>query len=181
MFTASDVAVSRINANRFVATSTAECHICTECSQMRECGDRRSCQTSPESVDADRLTGAINRVVAGLCSSEPFVEGTRRGVVIVEGSFVLAIQRFVDLANEFVYWVNSENLNLCKTWHLKGKGLWRPRQGEIDVDFIKRMDAVNTHKLWCELYHEDSFKDLSTVNVPLPNVIDVNVMRKILS
>ncbi len=109
MLQASEVAVARLDANRFRGTSIKNCDLCNECKEMKDCGEFQ-CHTSAEAIDVDRLNAAINREVSTLFESEAFVDGYQRGVLVVEGSGILAIMQYVSLAEKLVYWVSSNDI-----------------------------------------------------------------------
>ncbi len=74
MLQASDIAVARLDANRFHGTSIEGCDVCYECKETKDCGEFQ-CHTSAEAIDIHRLNAAIHREVLTLYESEAFVGG----------------------------------------------------------------------------------------------------------
>ncbi len=78
-----------------MASVASVCDICDECQIARECSAAtHRCKTCPEALDVDRLNAAINREAAILVASQPFNEGVGKGVLILEGAFVLGVLEY---------------------------------------------------------------------------------------
>ncbi len=87
------VATAVLNTNLFLGFNSRSCSICKRAAQLR--GGMLpvlQCTMCPEAIDGDTLNGAIMRDSAELLESVDLTEGIGRAVVILEGSYTLAVQ-----------------------------------------------------------------------------------------
>jgi hypothetical protein len=124
------VAVTRIDSDAFLGERDDECDLCGQCQVARKClaVATHRCRTCPEALDVDRLNAAINREASMIVGSQPFVEGVGKGVLILEGAFVLGVKEYGVLAKGTSWWFSSNNTARSKKAFLLrmgyvGKGL----------------------------------------------------------
>ena len=97
-------AVAFIDTNLFLGVSALTCTICRRATELRGTVPVARCTMCPEAIDVDTLNTTINRVSGELLNSADFAEGVERGVVILEGSFPLAIQNYNLVAKSSKWW-----------------------------------------------------------------------------
>ncbi len=172
MLQASDCAVARIDANKFLGTPESVCDICYQCTEAKGIGQLQ-CHTSPDAIDQDRLNAAINREVSTLAESEAFVDGCQRGVLIIEGSFILAVDPIRPHVGRPFLLCRKQEHELCNMWSLKGQKQWLPGEGEANSEYIARAEARDNWKLWRRSMHEGYYAQVQRAAVPTMNIVRV--------
>ena len=139
------VAVLRIDTDLFLGERDDECDLCIQCRTLRDCSENawQRCRTCPEALNVDRLNAAINREAEIIVGSQPFVEGVGKGVIILEGAFVLAVKEYNDLAQGARWWLSNSNTARSNKANLQKRRMWLQPSRQTVTDYRPQVDPTS--------------------------------------
>ena len=80
------------------------------------------CWDNPSALEVEALYPAIVRLADCIVASELFLKNGNLGLIIVQGKHVLTDTLLYEAAGELTFWLNQDDLDLCKLRHLKARG-----------------------------------------------------------
>ena len=101
-------AVVRINTDAFLGPRPDQCDICTQCCEKRpQMKKPHRCYMGPEALNTDWLNAMINREAEDIQHSAAFVNGSGKGIIILEGAYPLAVAAYHPTAGNTKWWFHA--------------------------------------------------------------------------
>ncbi len=169
-------AVLRIDTDLFVGTRSDECDICKQCALIRPSIRKvHRCTMCPEALNTDWLNAAINREAADIRHSAVFVQGAQKGIIILEGAYVLAVQDYHDIAGDSRWWFTNLNTARCKKEFLLKQGLWKRPHSTTESAHLAEVEKRENHRLWRMFFHEERWAESMSSFVNVDHVVDLDI------
>ncbi len=168
-------AVMRIDTDLLVGTRSDECDICKQCALIRTSIRKvHRCTMCPEALNVDWLNAAINREAADIRHSAAFVQGAQKGIITLEGAYVLAVQDYHDIAVNSRWWLSSLNTARCKKEYLQKRRLWKQHYSKTESVYLAEVEKENNQRLWRSFFHEERWAESMSSYVDADHIVDLD-------
>ena len=168
-------AVQRIGTDQFLGARSDECDLCKQCAGIRLIRKVHRCTMCPEALNVDQLNAAINREADVIRASQPFVEGIGRGIIVLEGAFVLAVQEYHDIAVDARWWFSNCNTARCKKECLQKRRQWARPYSKTESEYLAVVEKESNQRLWRLFFHEERWAESMSSYVDVDHVVDLDI------
>jgi hypothetical protein len=169
-------AVVRVDTDQFVGSRGEKCDIYKQCYQLRPMIKKvHRCTMCPDALSTAWLNATINRDAADIKHSAACVQGAKKGIILLEGAYVLGIQDYHDVAGDARYWFTNMNTARCKKEFLLKQGLWKRPHSVTEAAHLVVAAQRNNHHLWRLFFHGECWAESMSGFVNVDHVIDLDI------